>query len=85
MIYTNGKEFRTYARWMRESNDYYLPDARELYDWIESETDKYDQWDAVPWEAYDQLADACGVDMDKCEDTQDLMNKCYKVIEEEEK
>lgn len=85
MIYTNGKEFRTYARWMRESNDYYLPDARELYDWIESETDKYDQWDAVPWESYDQLASMCDVDINEYDNTEDLMNACLKVIEEEEK
>ena len=84
MIYTDGKVFREYAKWMKDS-DFYLPEPEELYNWIDTETDKYDQWDAVPWEVYDQLADACGVDMDKCEDTQDLMDKCYKVIQKEEK
>ncbi|RHF51465.1 hypothetical protein [Mitsuokella multacida] len=34
-------------------DEYHEPEARELYDWIEEETDKKDQWDAVPWEAYD--------------------------------
>ena len=61
-----------------------LPEPEELYNWIDTETDKYDQWDAVPWEAYNQLADACGVDIDKCEDTQDFMDKCYEVIQKGE-
>ena len=34
---------------------------------------------------HDQLADACGVDIDKCEDTQVLMDKCLAEIEKEEK
>lgn len=79
MIYTDGKVFREYAKWMKDS-DFYLPEPEELYGWIEEETDKADQWDAVPWEAYDQLADACGIDLRDCEDTQDLMDKCYEVI-----
>ena len=65
-------------------NEYHEPEARELYDWIEEETDKKDQWDAVPWEAYDHLCDLCGVDEDECEDTQDLMDKCLAEIEKEE-
>lgn len=83
MIYTDGKVFREYAKWMKDSG-FYLPEPEELYNWIDTETDKYDQWDAVPWEAYDQLADACGVDIDKCEDTQDFMDKCYEVIQKGE-
>ena len=64
--------------------EYHEPEARELYDWIEEETDKVDQWDAVPWEAYDFLCDLCGVDGDECEDQQDLMDKCLAEIEKEE-
>ena len=64
--------------------EYHEADARELYDWIEEETDKKDQWDAVPWEAYDFLCDLCGVDGDECEDPQDLMDKCLAEIEKEE-
>lgn len=33
---------------------------------------------------YDFLCDLCGVDGDKCEDTQDLMDKCLAEIEKEE-
>ena len=65
-------------------DEYHEPEARELYDWIEEETDKKGQWDAVPWEAYDYLCDLCGVDEDECEDTQDLMDKCLAEIEKEE-
>lgn len=65
-------------------DEYHEPEARELYDWIEEETDKKDQWDAVPWEAYDYLCDLCGVDEDECEDPQDLMDKCLAEIEKEE-
>lgn len=67
-----------------KDSDFYLPEPEELYNWIDTETDKADQWDAVPWEAYNQLADACGVDIDKCEDTQNSMYKCYEVIQKGE-
>ena len=67
------------------SEKYHYPDARELYDWIDEKTDETDSWDAVPWEAYDYLCDLCGVDIDKCEDTQVLMDKCLAEIEKEKK
>ena len=32
MIYTDGKVFREYAKWMKNS-DFYLPEPEEFYNW----------------------------------------------------
>lgn len=64
---------------------YYNPSARELYDYIDEETDKADSWDVVDSDAYDQLASMCDVDVNEYDNAEDLMNACLKVIEEEEK
>lgn len=84
MLWTDGNGHWTNSVRTARDGNYYNPSARELYDYIDEETDKVQSWDAVDDDAYDQLADACGVDIDKCEDAQDLMDKCYEVIQKGE-
>lgn len=85
MLWTDGNgHWTNNVRTARDGN-YYYPSARELYNWIDEKTDETNSWDAVPWEAYDYLCDLCGVDIDECEDTQVLMDKCLAEIEKEEK
>lgn len=84
MLWTDSNGHWTNSVRIARDGNYYNPSARELYDYIDEETDKVQSWDAVSWEVYNQLADACGVDIDKCEDTQDFMDKCYEVIKKGE-
>lgn len=84
MLWTDGNGHWTNSVRTARDGNYYYPSARELYDYIDEKTDKVQSWDAVDDDAYDQLANACGVDIDKCEDTQVFMDKCYKVIKKGE-
>lgn len=85
MLWVNDNgEFTNSAKYARENNCI-TPSARELYDYIEQETDKTGSWDAVDWDAYDQLARYCGIDIDEYDNTEEFMEDCLKSIEEEEK
>lgn len=56
---------------------YHAPTAQELYDFIDAQP----TWDSVPAEAYEQLADLCGVEYDPKEDEGDtLMEKCEEAL-----
>lgn len=85
MFWTDGNGNWTNSVETAKNGNYYDPSARELYDFIESQTDEYDSWDAVDDEMYIQLADCCGLDRSDYNYTQDFMDDCLKVIEKEEK
>lgn len=85
MLWTDGNgHWTNSARTARDGN-YYNPSARELYDYIEKETDKADSWDAVDNGAYDQLAYYCDIDIGDYDNREDLMDDCLLSIEKEER
>ena len=57
--------------------EYHEPTARELYDFIGSQP----TWDSVPPDAYDQLADLCGVDITQADGPDTLMDRCAAALE----
>lgn len=85
-IYTDGNGYWTFDWKEARKRDCYLPDARELYNYIDSETDKYDQWDAVAPDVFEQLADTLDIDIDSFDgDTDAFMAACRDKIEQEER
>lgn len=83
MLWTDDNGHWTNSVRTARNGDYYDPSTKELYDYIESQTDKYDCWDAVDNEVYIQLADCCGLDRGDYSDTQEFMDACLKVIKED--
>lgn len=59
------------------NREYHEPTAYELYDFIESQP----TWDSVPPDAYDQLADLCGVDITQAGGPDTLMERCAEALE----
>ena len=60
------------------NREYHAPTAHELYDFLESQP----TWDSVPADAYDQLADLCGVDIKQADGPDTLMDRCAAALEE---
>ena len=85
MFWTDGNGNWTNIVDNSKNGNYYDLSARELYDFIESQTDEYDSWDAVDDEMYIRLADCCGLDRGDYNNTQEFMDDCLKVIEKDEK
>ena len=61
--------------------EYHAPTAQELYDFLDSQP----TWDSVPRDAYDQLADLCGVDIKQADGPDTLMDLCAAALEEKKK
>ena len=66
------------------SREYHEPTAYELYDFIVRQP----TWDSVPPDAYEQLADLCGVDIKQADGPDTLMDRCAaalieRILEEE--
>ena len=59
------------------NREYHEPTAQELYDFIDSQP----TWDCVPADAYDQLADLCGVSYTEEDSLETLMNRCAAALE----
>ena len=57
--------------------EYHAPTAQELYDFLESQP----TWDSVPADAYDQLADLCGVGYTAEDGPDTLMDRCAAALE----
>ena len=60
------------------SREYHEPTARELYDFLDGQP----TWDSVPPDAYEQLADLCGVDIKQADGPDTLMDRCAAALEE---
>lgn len=60
------------------NREYHAPTAQELYDFIDSQP----TWDCVPADAYDQLADLCGVSYTEEDSLEALMDRCAAALEE---
>lgn len=59
------------------NREYHAPTAQELYDFIDGQP----TWDCVPPDAYEQLADLCGVDYKQAEDSLEaLMDRCAAAL-----
>ena len=58
------------------NREYHAPTAQELYDFI----DWQPTWDSVPADAYDQLADLCGVDIKQADGPDTLMDRCAAAL-----
>ena len=58
--------------------EYHEPTARELYDFIDGQP----TWDCVPPDAYDQLANLCGVGYTEEDSLETLMDRCAAALEE---
>lgn len=84
MLWTDGNGNWTDDVRTARNGNYYNPSARELYDYIEKETDKADSWDVVDSDAYDQLAYYCGRDIGDYDNREDLMDDCLLSIKKEE-
>lgn len=56
--------------------EYHAPTAQELYDFIDGQP----TWDSVPADAYDQLADLCGVDIKQADGPDTLMDRCAAAL-----
>lgn len=84
MLWTDGNGHWTNSVRTARDDNYYNPSARELYDYIEKETDNADSWDAVDSDAYNQLAYYCGRDISDYDSIDDLMDDCLVEIEKEE-
>lgn len=85
MLWTDGNGNWTDDVRTARNGNYYNPSARELYDYIDEETDKVQSWDAVDDDAYGQLAYYCGLDISDYDNREDLMNDCLSSIEKDEK
>ena len=73
MLWTDGNGNWTDDVRTARNGNYYNPSARELYDYIDEETDKVQSWDAVDDDAYDQLDYYCGLDIGDCDSRDDLL------------
>ena len=60
------------------NREYHDPAAHELYDFIDSQP----TWDSVPPDAYDQLADLCGIGYTEEDGLETLMDRCAAALEE---
>ena len=60
------------------NREYHAPTAHELYDFIDGQP----TWDSVPADAYDQLADLCGVSYTEEDSLETLMDRCAAALEE---
>ena len=60
------------------NREYHAPTAQELYDFI----DRQPTWDCVPPDAYDQLANLCGVGYTEEDSLETLMDRCAAALEE---
>ena len=60
------------------NREYHAPTAQELYDFIDSQP----TWDCVPPDAYDQLANLCGVGYTEEDSLETLMDRCAAALEE---
>ena len=58
------------------NREYHAPTAQELYDFLDSQP----TWDSVPADAYDQLADLCGVDIKQADGPDTLMDRCAAAL-----
>ena len=63
------------------NREYHAPTAQELYDFLDSQP----TWDSAPADAYEQLADLCGVDITQADGSDTLMDRCAAALEEDEK
>ena len=61
------------------NREYHAPTAQELYDFIDSQP----TWDSVPTDAYDQLADLCGVGYTEEDGPDTLMDRCAAALEKQ--
>lgn len=61
--------------------EYHQPDAKELYDYIERQTDKTGTWDAVGFECYDALAYMLDIDTSSDYDCGGFMDACKKALD----
>ena len=59
------------------NREYHEPTAQELYDFIDSQP----TWDCVPPDAYDQLANLCGVGYTEEDSLETLMDRCAAALE----
>ena len=59
------------------NREYHAPTAQELYDFLDSQP----TWDSVPADAYDQLADLCGVSYTEEDGPDTLMDRCAAALE----
>jgi len=59
------------------NREYHAPTAHELYDFIDSQP----TWDCVPADAYDQLANLCGVSYTEEDSLETLMDRCAAALE----
>ena len=59
------------------NREYHAPTAQELYDFIDSQP----TWDCVPPDAYDQLANLCGVGYTEEDSLETLMDRCAAALE----
>ena len=58
------------------NREYHAPTAQELYDFLDGQP----TWDSVPADAYDQLADLCGVDITQEDGPDTLMDRCAAAL-----
>ena len=61
------------------NREYHAPTAQELYDFIDGQP----TWDCVPPDAYDQLADLCGVGYTEEDSLDTLMDRCAAALEKQ--
>lgn len=62
------------------NREYHAPTAHELYDFLDNQP----TWDSVPADAYDQLADLCGVGYTEEDSLETLMDRCAAALEEKQ-
>ena len=58
------------------SKVYHMPDAKELYDFL----DGLDSWADIPADVFQHLAEACGVSYNTEEEADDLMERCEDAL-----
>ena len=58
------------------NREYHAPTAQELYDFLDSQP----TWDSVPADAYDQMADLCGVGYTEEDGPDTLMDRCAAAL-----
>ena len=61
------------------NREYHAPTAQELYDFIDGQP----TWDCAPPDAYDQLANLCGVDYTEEDSLERLMDRCAAALEQQ--
>ena len=57
--------------------EYHEPTARELYNFLDGQP----TWDSVPADAYEQLADLCGVGYTEEDGPDTLMDRCAEALD----